>query len=811
MNLRIKIIPLIVLCFCVSLTAQTKKAWLEAAEIALEDKDFHSATEFFKTALEFDTTDVSVLAASAEAARKFNAYTFASEKYEKVLELDTDNEYPKTQFYLAEMYQKMGRYEEAKTQYELYLSEYNGEDEYMSLKAGKEIEACNWAIERQDQEYDYITVENAGSEINTPYSEFGAYKVDEDLYYSSLRFENQKEDIYDPKKISKLLKVDSEGVNGLLEGEINSSNSLVGHTAFNMNKTRVYYTLCEYINAYDIICDIYYRPFLEEGQLGEAVRLPEQINQEGFTSTQPSIGYDAALGREVLYFVSDREGGEGQLDIWYSAIESDTEFGAPKNLSSVNTGENELSPFWHAESRTFYFSSEGYLGFGGFDVYSADAMEDGSLVNVTNLGSPVNSSYNDLYYTLNGKGSEAFMSSNRIGSQYLEEQVEACCYDIYRVEIEEFEVPFNALTFNKTTGDSLLNVTVRVIDAVTGEEIASLTNPDDNDHIFMLPSQKDYIVIAERNGFSSDTINVSTKNVKKDEEIIKKLYLEQEITILDITTFDAETNADLSGVTIILENLDDPSKTDVIRFNELSNNFQFELDPCTKYRVTAFKDGFESQTFMIDTCDPSSQGTIKKELFMGKPDLNIYLPVTLYFDNDYPDPRSRNMYTLSNYSETYYPYFAKKEEFKSKNAQGKTGDMQYSASQNVDFFFEDEVKGEFNKMQVFYDKLLERLRNGDSFEVSIKGFASPKSTNKYNLALGQRRVYSLRNELRDFASGAFEQYLDAGQLILSDVSYGEELAPTGISDSNSNVTKSIYSVEASKERRAQIVSVRKLN
>lgn len=811
MNLRIKIISLILLGFCVSLTAQTKKAWLEAAEIALEDKDFHSATEFFKTALEFDTADITVLAASAEAARQFNAYTFASDKYEKVLELDTDNEYPKTQFHLAEMYQKLGRYEDAKTQYELYLSEHNGEDEYLSLRAGKEIEACSWAIDQQEKEYDYITVENAGSEINTPYSEFGAYKVDGDLYYSSLRFENQKEEVYDPKKISKLLKVDSEGVNDLLEGEINGSNSLVGHTAFNMNKTRVYYTLCDYINTYDITCDILYRPILDDGQLGEAVRVPGNINQEGSTSTQPSIGYDAELGREVLYFVSDREGGEGKLDIWYSAIQSDTDFGEPRNLSSVNTGENELSPFWHAASRTFFFSSEGYLGLGGFDVYSADSMEDGSLVNITNLGSPINSSYNDLYYTLNDEGSEAFMSSNRVGSQFLEDQVEACCYDIYRVDIEEFEVPFNALTFNKTTGDSLDMVTVRVIDAVTGEEIASLTNPDDNDHIFMLPSQKDYIVIAERNGFSSDTINVSTKNVRKDEEIIKKLYLDQEITILDITTFNAETNADLSGVTIILENLDDPSKVDVIRFNELSNDFQFELDPCTKYRVTAFKDGFESQTFMIDTCDPSNQGTIKKELFMGKPNLNIYLPVTLYFDNDYPEPKSRNMYTLSNYSETYYPYYAKKEEFKEKYSSGKSGDLKFNAAQNVDFFFEDDVKGEFNKMQIFFDKLLERLRNGDSFEVAIRGFASPKSTNKYNLALGQRRVYSLRNELRDFASGAFEQYLNSGQLILSDVSYGEELAPSGISDSNSNVTNSIYSVEASKERKAQIVSVRKLN
>lgn len=811
MNLRIKITLLFLLGVWVTLTGQTKKAWVEAAEIALEDKNYHSATEFFKTALEFDTADVTILHASADAARQFNAYTFASENYEKVLELDEDGAYPLTQFHLAEMYQRLGEYDKAKMQYELYLSEHNGDDEYYSLRAGKEIKACDWALEREGQDLDYYTIENAGSEINTPYSEFGAFKVDDELYYSSLRFDNQDEEDRSNKKISKLLVNNTEGLNGILEGDINNSNQLVAHTAFNMNKTRVYYTICEYANSYDIRCDLFYRPVNDDGTFGAPTRLPDPINADGATNTQPSIGYDKEQGREILYFVSDRDGGKGKLDIWSTTIESDTEFSKPVNVADVNTAENEVSPFYHSDSKSLYFSSEGYLGFGGFDVFRSDIKEDGNIVNIENMGSPVNSSYNDLYYTVNNEGSEAFMSSNRTGSQYLENQVEACCYDIYRVEIEEFDVIFNALTFNKTTGDSLINTTVRIIDAATNEEIASITNPDDNDHIFTLPSGRDYIVIAERQGFSSDTVSLSTKNIKKGEEITKKLYLEQEITILDITTFDAETKDDLSGVTIILENLDDPSKIDVIRLNELGNDFQFELDPCTKYRVTAFKDGFESQTFIVDTCDPNNQGIIKKELFMGKPNLNIYLPVTLYFDNDYPDPRSRNMYTLSNYSDTYFPYYAKKEEFKEKASSTLSGDMKYSASQDLEYFFEDNVKGEYNKMQIFLDKLLERLRNGESFEVAIKGFASPKSTNKYNLALGQRRVYSLRNELRDFASGAFDQYLDQGLLILTDVSYGEELAPAGISDSNSNTRKSIYSVDASKERRAQIVSVRKLN
>ena len=803
MNLRILNTLLLLLGVCVSLSGQTKKAFLEAAEIAISDKDFHTATQYFKEALEFDTTDVYVLNKSADAARGFNAYTYAATNYEKVQELDENGEYPMSSFHLAEMYQKLGRYEDAITQYELYLSENNGDDEYYSLKSGKEIEACNWAIEEKDNDLEYITVENAGGDINTEYSEFGAQKVDEDLYYSSLRFDNESEESPSSKKISKLLKAGTEGISGTIDGDINNSNQLIAHTAINMNRTRIYYTVCDYVNSYDITCDLYYRAIDDAGVFGAAQRLPAPVNADGATNTQPHVAYDKNAGREILFFVSDREEGKGKLDIWYTVIESDTKFSDPVNLIEVNTAEDEISPFFHSESSSLYFSSNGRLGFGGYDVFRSDYKEEaGQFVNISNMGSPVNSSYHDLYYSLNPEGEEGYMSSNRVGSQYLEDQVEACCYDIYKVDIEEFDVIFNALTFNKTTGDSLVQTTVRIIDAATNEEVDRITNPDANDHIFTLPSGRDYIVIAERQGFSSDTVSLSTKNVRKDEEIIKKLYLEQQITILEVFTFDKMDKSDLAGVTIILENLDDPSKNDVIRFNEDSNDFNFELDPCTKYRVTAFKDGFESQTFEVDTCDPENQGTIRRDLFMGKPDLNIYLPVTLYFDNDYPDPRSKNMYTLTNYSDTYFPYYAKKEEFKSKGS---------VAAQELEIFFEERVKGEYNKMQLFLDKLLERLRNGDAFEVSIKGFASPKSTNKYNLALGQRRVYSLLNEMRDFASGAFDQYLNNGSLILSDVSYGEELAPKGISDSNSNTKKSIYSVEASKERRAQIVSVRKLN
>jgi len=810
MNFRIIKILIIFVGFSVTAFSQTKSAIIDAALDAIEKKDYHAALIYYSDALEFDTTNTEILYRTAESARNFNSYKQASDYYNQVIEFDGDGDYPLAQYYAGEMLQRMGKYDDAITAYELYRSQYGSAEDVYDARAAKEIEACNWSISMQDKTAEHITVTNLGQGINSPYSEFGAYAIDDELYYSSLRFDDPSADKPNSTLISKILKTDSENLGQVLEGDINDNLQIIGHTAFNMNKTRLYYTICEYSNSTDIRCDIYYRTISDDGIFGESIMLPEQINAIGATNTQPSIAFDAENGREILYFVSNREGGEGKLDIYYSIIESGDSYGTVTNLSAVNTAEDEMTPFYQSEGKTLYFSSDGYLGLGGLDVYRADNTE-GGFVNIENLGLPINSSYNDLYYTLNGLGDVGHISSNRLGSAYLESSFEACCYDIYKVDIEEFDVEFNALTFNKLTSEELNGATVRIIDVVTGEEVYSITNPTGNDHTFTLKSGREYTVIAEKDGYSSDEISLSTKNLKKGETITKKLYLEPQNIILDVLTFDKSNNDELNGVTVILENLSDPSKIDVIRLNELGNDFRFELEPCQKYKITAARDGFEAETIIIDTCDPNIGSMITKKLFLGKPNLNIYLPVSLYFDNDHPDPRSKNLYTSQNYSATYFPYYAKKSEFIDKYSGPMKGDLKYTASQELESFFEQKVKGEYNKLQTFLEKLLERLRNGESFEVSIKGYTSPKSTNKYNLALGQRRVYSIRNEMTDYGSGSFETFIESGKLILTDVSFGEELSPTGISDSHSNVRKSIYSVEASEERKAQIVSVRKLN
>ena len=122
-------------------------------------------------------------------------------------------------------------------------------------------------------------------------------------------------------------------------------------------------------------------------------------------------------------------------------------YGAVMNLGSVNTADNDITPSFHNASQVLYFSSEGYLSLGGYDVYRSN-LDDGVFGKPEHLGYPMNSSYDDVYYSLSDDTNTAHFSSNRMGSLYLEESEEACCahcFDIYMVDIGDIELNLNAL------------------------------------------------------------------------------------------------------------------------------------------------------------------------------------------------------------------------------------------------------------------------------------------------------------------------------------------------------------------------------
>ncbi len=804
------------LCYsALSLQGQTFRAFIEAAENAVINEDYYSAFSYYKEALEFDESNLDVQYQYAEAAKNFNAYRLAEQEFQKTLDLDSTFKYPMTTYKLATVQQQLGKYQDAKRNYELFISEYTGSDDILVSSATNEIEACNWAIDQEDVLSVNAEVERLNDNINTGYSEFGAVSHNDELYYSSLRFENQNE-AFDPERsFAKILKSNDGDLAGevLENGAINDTRLHVAHSSITEDNKLIFYTICDYNNAYEIRCDLYYRTIDESGMYGESMMLPNYINSPNHTSTQPHASINKETNEVELYYSTNRKG-EGDtergMDIYRTTMMSDGQFTEPKPITSVNTSGDEITPFFHQGSQTLYFSSNAGFRFGGYDVFKA-ASNGSQFQERVNLGSSINTSFNDVYYSLSKNGQDAYFSSNRIGSNYLDDQAEACCYDIYKASIEATIIKLNALTFIKKNMDELDGTSVALYDAISGELLGEIKGEGTHEHMFDIESGREYKLIAMKDGFESDTILFNTYDTK-DSLITKKLFLESKCIELDLTTFEQLMGQPLTGVEVVVEDLTYPGEN-VRRVNRDGNDFIFCLDKDREYKITANKPGYESSSILIDTRRSIPNNSLKRKIFLSKrlPDLSTMLPVVLYFDNDEPDKRTYRLYTARTYTDTYYPYIARKEEFKNRYTSPLSAAYKEAAVANIESFFEGDVKGGYATMQKFLSSLTARLQAGDKYEIQIKGYTSPRASNEYNLALGQRRVFALKNELREYMGGALASYLDSGMLRIKDISYGEELAPSNVSDSYEDQRASIYSVEASRERRATIVDLIKLN
>lgn len=775
------------------LSAQTKAAYMEAAEEAMAEKNYYSSLVYYQNILEFDDTDIDIRYKLAESAKNFMSYSLAEQNYKYVVENQKNNEYPDASYQLAYVKQMQGNYTEAKELYDLYLSENSGDDPFLSAKADKERAACEWATNEIDNPDETILIENLGDGINTIYSDVAPAIYGDSLYFSSMRFMNKDDD-----RVSKILLAEDAKNGELYENDVNVSELNVANPAFNTDKSKVFYTVCEQINMYDLRCDLYCKKVNSDGTFTEGKKLPDFINKEGFTSTQPTIGYDPEIDKEILYFVSDREGGKGNLDIWYSIIDNKDNFTAPVNLEDVNTASDEITPFYHVKSNTLYFSSDGYRTFGGYDVYLTKKNK-GGFGEVKHMNNPLNTSFHDIYFVLDDSGENGYLASNRESAALIDQSNEACCFDLYDVTLLPINLNLNALTFDKFSMDSLSGATVRLIDEDTGELIDEFLNNDGADHRFELDRCRNYLVIGDKPGYKSDTIKMSSCDYKKSQDIIKKLFLEPTELFLNVLTFEKKTSEELNGVTVELFDITDTSIEPVEIMNPSSNDFRFELVRGHEYKVVASKLGYKSAEIQFGT-DNIGGTELTKKLFLDQDFqswLSAFLPLKLYFDNDRPDPRTRKRTSSKTYSYTYNEYIQNQDDFVSNTTdpEGMVG------------FFEYDVKVGYDRLQIFLGKLEKALNSGQSFELSIRGYASPRAQSNYNLILGQRRVFTVRNEIESYNGGSLQKYIDLGQLKITDVSYGENLSPKSVDDSQSNKKLSVYSVEASKERRVEIIDV----
>ena len=887
----------------------------QAARNEVERGNYFGAMRYYKTLLKAEPLNARVLAAYGEAAVSYAALDSAEVAYQTIVDNKLTGPDGYALLRLAEVKYRMGKYAEASKVYRRFLFEDKpaAATESLKLAAEKRLEDCEWAVTAMANPVTEPDLFNLlDSNINTPqFSEHAPYLLGDRLYFSSPRFPFLSDKVFPRRSLNKVM---SAGGPLLTEAaqliSFNEEDHHITHTTFNSKGDVVYYSRCEFIGkSYDVNCEIYRRKLLPGGDWGPAERLPDNINLAGYTNTQPAVGSVPGERYEMLFFASNRPGGKGGKDIWCCKIEGDQFFG-PENMAAINTPGDDVTPFYHPKTATLYFSSDSLTTMGGFDVYKA-SWDGSAFVEPVNIGYPVNSGANDVFFMLTPDSRTAFLSSNRRGS--FNQSEEGCCYDIYQADF--LRPQLTATTFVRKKGVPTSQVlgysSMTLVETDTPDTRTFRVEVGENGSFdFDLLPGKDYMLIGEKRRFAPDTVRFSTPPRPWRKPIAEKLYLEPATPQLLVRVFDKESRQPIQGATTRLFDLGqylsetqfEPvfSLEPLTQTNPSGNRFEYPLDadhhyqavaskygytvdssevvstkgltgtpvieaniylssglsfkaytvnrinndtlynvnyrllelPAEKkleaytspqgkdfntiiayenrYRIIASKDGFSSDSIDFSTIDlPRSEfRQVVQELRLRPLRLDAYLPIPLYFDNDEPDRRTVARATKKEYRAAYVDYIRRKEEFIERYTEGMTDKQLLAETDSINRFFEDEVRGGWNRLMEFSEVLYEMLSRGDSIEITLKGYASPRAGALYNKYLTDRRVSSVYNHFNIFDGSIYRKFTLSGQLVIKREANGEAKAPKDVSDDIKDDRNSIYAVHASRERRLEIVGVK---
>lgn len=298
--------------------------------------------------------------------------------------------------------------------------------------------------------------------------------------------------------------------------------------------------------------DLFYA--IKNGGYWSSIRsVGDHINKPDSWEGQPSISANG----DRLYFASNREGGFGGLDIYMCRKQPDGSWGDPVNLGpTINTEEDEKSPFIHSDSRTLYFASKGHPGMGGFDIFYTqqnDRLEFGEPVNI---GYPINKPTDELGLFVTLDGTRAYFNSNELRGPG--------GWDMYEFDLHQSARPQEVALVRGTLRDenqnivgdadiTIKNLSTREIQRVdvddfTGEYTAVVTLAED----------EDVILTVEKDGSAFSSKFVSKENtesggiVSADLEVAE-LIVGREYRLNDINFATNSYELDNSAMLIIEE------------------------------------------------------------------------------------------------------------------------------------------------------------------------------------------------------------------------------------------------------------------
>ena len=420
------------LVFCVG--GQVKlKDLISFGDEQFQKGDYYYATKIYEQAIKMDSISVDLHWKQAETQRAYKNYAEAAKWYAIVYAEDPERVYPNALIYYALMVKQTGDYTQALGLFKkAYKAAATFPDEFAYIKAKQEIKSTEFAIKSIVRSPEPILP--MPDSINSFDAEFGHMFKNGVFYFSSLKADsiNTNEEVYTKFYRTRAYTAGFDSLKQTYSSptqweQLSVPERSTGNGSFD-DKGWYYYSVCN-DKGYNYQCKI--ARYKQENGVNQIDTLPGIINMEGSNTTNP-CWVKLKNWKSFLFFSSDREGGKGGMDIWLAGIKANGTFDTPKNIASINSIEHEITPWLDVDSNRLYFSSTWHYGYGGYDVFESNLLDKMQFSKPKNMGKPINSPANDLYYFR--QADSVFVSSNRLGSK--SKKNPTCCSDIYFATID---------------------------------------------------------------------------------------------------------------------------------------------------------------------------------------------------------------------------------------------------------------------------------------------------------------------------------------------------------------------------------------
>ncbi|GAB3927851.1 OmpA family protein [Mucilaginibacter myungsuensis] len=424
----------------------------------------------------------------AESYRGYENYLEAEGWYYKVLNSNAEGDHPLARYWYGVCLRANQHFDNAIKQLTQFKDGYRGEGDYVA-NANKEIANCKFAIDQYKYPMLMESMKLKG-EWNSDGSNYAMITRDDNFYFTSSRLVKD-----DKRRLNKLYKSTGKGVPQIIDLKIEDEkkNEEYGTPALNPDGSKMYFTRW-YKEGAKTVCNIF-KMEMTGGVWGTAKALNSNINLQGFNALQPFVTIDG----KRLYFVSDKPGGQGGQDIWFAELDGNGEPINSTNVgASINTDKDEQSPYYDLANKRLVYASKGMVGLGGFDLYESQG-DMGYFSKPKNMGYPINSAKDDLYYQPDkNNDTQFYMSSDRESD---------CCLELFQMTDKRYILA--GLVTDCDAKKPLPGVKVSFIDSISKDVVAEMTTGKGAKYNFRVATTRPFQMRLEKEKYFSKVLPVT--------------------------------------------------------------------------------------------------------------------------------------------------------------------------------------------------------------------------------------------------------------------------------------------------------------